>query len=103
VRRLVAAISLLTIDTSSWVYSKENCAQVSQVVPISTVLTHANKFDGRQVTVRGLFFREVHGSILSTPECPHMNVTLRLSSDFKSKGRSERRLNSITRSCGDAL
>jgi hypothetical protein len=60
-----------------------DCAPSTQVIPICTVLADAAKYDGREVTVSGVYRMVIHGSILSGSACPKNDVNLRRSAHWK--------------------
>lgn len=68
--------------------SDDKCTTLAQAVPLCTVLADASKYDGKQVTVRGLYRVLIHGSILMGTACPNDEVNLRNAPDFKADKRA---------------
>jgi hypothetical protein len=55
----------------------DKCSASIQPIPLCTVLSDAAKYDGKEITVRGLYRMVIHGSILMGSACPKDSVNLR--------------------------
>ena len=56
-------------------------------LPICNVLAKAAEYDGKEITVRLIYYSTPEGGIGSGSECPHQNVGLRNAPDFKEDQR----------------
>jgi hypothetical protein len=70
-RLAITSVLLLTACFSaSSSPADDGCAASAQAVPLCTVLADAAKYDGKEITVRGLYRMVIHGSILMAAGCP---------------------------------
>jgi hypothetical protein len=53
------------------------CSASTEAVPLCTVVSDAATYDGKEITVRGLYRMVIHGSILMGSACPKDNVNVR--------------------------
>jgi len=65
--------------------------------PLCTVLADAAKYDGKKITVRGLYRMVIHGSILMRSACPKVNVNLRGAPNWKGDKRALAVIRSLTK------
>ncbi len=49
--------------------SESKCPESALAIPVCNILADAAKYDGKDVAVRGLYYRVTHGSILTAPAC----------------------------------
>jgi hypothetical protein len=68
----------------------------AEPMPLCTVLANASTYDGKEITVRGLHYRVIHGSILRGPTCDG-KANLRLSQDWKADKQTIKLHNSRSR------
>lgn len=58
-------------------------AAAAQAMPLCTVLANDKKYEGRQVTVEGLYRKTSRQEILTSPDCDPSSVDLREARDYK--------------------
>jgi hypothetical protein len=86
---IIAATFVFTLCFSSLALcGGDKCPAAAEALPICTVLANASKYDGKEITVRGLYRMVIHGSILSGPECFNTNINLRGSPGYKADSRA---------------
>ncbi len=88
---LAACLSPLTLA------GKDKCAAFVQAVPLCTVLSDAPKYDGKEITVRGLYRMVIHGSVLMSPACSPTYVNMRRALDEKPNKQALAVIRSLTR------
>jgi hypothetical protein len=66
-------------------------------IPLCTVLSAAAQYDGKEITVRGLYRMVLHGSVLMSPECEHDLVNMRQAADYKADKRVKSKMRSLTK------
>jgi hypothetical protein len=76
---------------------EKQCPATTEAIPLCDVLTDAAKYDGKDITVRGLYYRVIHGSILTSSACDKAKVNMRLASDWKANKHALSVLNSRAR------
>lgn len=83
--RLAIAVMLLFAGcfVASSSVADDHCAASARAIPICSVLADAAKYDGAEITVRGLYRMVIHGSILTGSACPKIDVNLRRASNWK--------------------
>jgi len=67
------------------------------VIPFCTVLSNASAYDGKEVTIKGVYWRVIHGSILTGPTCDG-KANMRLSANWKGDKQAVKLRNSRARS-----
>jgi hypothetical protein len=77
--------------------SESVCSAAAKAIPLCRVLADAPRYDGKDVTVNGLYYRVIHGSILTAPECRATKVNMRSAADWRGEKRVVDVLNSLTR------
>lgn len=69
----------------------------TQAIPLCAVLTNATKYDGKEITVRGLYRMIIHGSILLHPDCSGVEVNVKRAADWKAHKKAAATLQSLTK------
>lgn len=88
-RPTIAIILLVAASFTSFAFSGENkCSAFIEAMPICDVLANASKYDGRDITVRGIYYRVIHGSSLTASACKKTKVNMRSASDWKTNKRA---------------
>jgi hypothetical protein len=97
--RLAIASILLQTALLAWPCSaaEGDSAAPPQAIPLCTVLANATKYDGKEVTVRGLYRMVIHGSILLHPDCPTEEVNVRRVADWKANKKAAATLRAVTK------
>lgn len=75
----------------------QECPAFDKAVPLCTVLADASKYDGQEITVRGLYRMVIHGSILMSPACGKTYVNMRQASDYKADKHASAVVRSVTK------
>ena len=97
-RANVITVVLLVVCFGPYAFSGDDrCAPSPGVIPICTVLSDAAKYDGKDITVRGLYRMVIHGSILMSPACGKTYVNMRQASDYRADKHSSSVLRSLTK------
>jgi hypothetical protein len=65
-------------------------------IPFCSVLENAAAYDGKEIAVRGIYYRVIHGSILTGQTC-HEKANMMLSRDWKADKQALKLLNSRAR------
>ena len=74
----------------------DRCTPSAEAISICTVLSDAAKYDGKEVTVRGLYRMVLHGSVLTSPACGRTYVNMRQASDYKADKHASAMMRSLT-------
>jgi hypothetical protein len=83
-RQTITVLILLAVCFSLPGFSGDDkCAVSAQSIPICNVIADASKYDGKEITVRGLYRMLIHGSILMGTACPKDNINLRKAPNAK--------------------
>lgn len=97
-RLTIAVVLLLTVCIGSLSLSaKDDCASRTQAIPICTILADAARYDGKEVTVSGIYRMVIHGSILMGSGCPKDDVNLRRTAQWKGDKRAVATIRSLTK------
>lgn len=73
------------------------CPAFAKAVPLCTVLTDPSRYEGKDVTVRGLYRMVLHGSILMSPECGQTYVNMQGAPDYKADKHALSVVRSLTK------
>jgi hypothetical protein len=76
---------------------EKQCSAATEAIPLCDVLADAAKYDGKDITIRGVYYRVIHGSILTTSACEKTKVNMRSASDWKADKHALSVLNSRAR------
>jgi len=97
--RLTIAIAILLAVCLGAVASSDadKCPALAQALPLCTVLADAAKYDGKEITVRGLYRMVIHGSILTSPACSQSDVNMRSAPNWKGNKDALAVLRSLTK------
>ena len=98
--RKYISIILLTAYFSSLAFAvggDDRCVTSAEAIPLCTVLSDAAKYDGKEITVRGLYRMVIHGSILTSPECGKTYVNMRQASNYKADKHASNVMRSLTK------
>ena len=97
-RTNIAIVALLAACFSSLAFGRDDrCAPSAEIIPLCTVLSDAAKYDGKEITVRGLYRMVIHGSILTSPACGKTYVNMRQASDYKANKQASAVVRSLTK------
>jgi len=75
----------------------DRCTASTQAVPFCTVVSDTANYDGKEITVRGLYRMVVHGSLLMGPTCPKIKVSVRQAPDYKADKNASAVVRSLTK------
>ena len=93
--RIVLALAMwLTTPAHS---ADRECPALVKAVPLCTALADASQYDGKEITVRGLYRMVIHGFVLMSPECGKDLVNMRLASDHKADKHASAEIRKVTR------
>jgi len=96
--RLGTAVILLPVCLAPLRLSADDgCAPSTQSTPICTVIADAAKYDGKVITVSGVYRMVIHGSILTGTACPKDDVNLRRATNWKGDKRAVAIIRSLTK------
>src|ERR1700722_6019618 len=82
---------------SNLVVAADRCAPPENVIPLCMAVSDAAKYDGKEITVRGLYRMVLHGSVLMSLACQHDLVNMRQAPDYKADKRAASKMRSLTR------
>jgi hypothetical protein len=77
--------------------SDNECTVSAKAVPLCTILSDAANYDGKEITVRGLYRMVIHGSILTSPACGKTYVNMRQASDYQADKHASAVVRSLTK------
>jgi hypothetical protein len=69
----------------------------AQAMPLCAVIADAARYDGKEITVHGLYRMVIHGAILMDRACSKTDVNLRESLGYKADKKAASALRSITK------
>jgi len=97
--RLITAVAVLFVACFSAlsVSADPECAAWAQAVPICTVLENPAKYDGKLITVEGLYRPVIHGSVLYGSACSETYVNMRAAADDKKDKHASKVMRSLTK------
>lgn len=93
----IITAALLTMCSLVALARDNGCPSSAEAVSICTILSSAEKFDGKDVTVKGRYRMVLHGSILTADDCKKINVNTRQASDYKADKRVTAEMRSLTK------
>jgi len=94
-RQAISIMVLVAAWFTALAFSSENkCSASAEAIPLCDVLSAASKYDGKVITVRGIYYRVIHGSILTASACEKTKVNMRSASDWKADKHALSLLNS---------
>jgi hypothetical protein len=73
------------------------CTSLESAVPLCSVLSDPGSYDGKEITVRGLYRTVLHGSILMGSACLKTLVNVRGAPDYKANKHALAIIRSATR------
>lgn len=76
--------------------SEKKCPVNTEAIPLCTAIADASQYDGKDITVGGIYYKVIHGSILTSSGCPKTKVNMRLAQDWKGDKQAIRTRNSLT-------
>jgi hypothetical protein len=76
-------LAFVTCFTTVALGADQKCPALAKAVSLCTVLADSSKFDGKEITVTGLYRMVIHGSILMSPACGKTDVNMRQAPDYK--------------------
>jgi hypothetical protein len=76
-------LALVTCFTTVASGADQECPALAKAVSLCTVLADSSKYDGKEITVTGLYRMVIHGSILMSPECGNTYVNVRRAPDYR--------------------
>jgi hypothetical protein len=97
-RSITLIVLLLAVFVSPTVLAGDDkCTAFPQAVPFCAVVSDAANYDGREITVRGLYRMVVHGSILMGATCPKTKANVREAPDYKADKNASTVVRSLTK------
>jgi hypothetical protein len=93
----IIPVLLATCFTTLALAADGECPAVAKAVPLCAVLADASKYDGKEITVTGLYRMVIHGSILMSPACGQTYVNMRQASDYKADKHAAGVVRSLTK------
>jgi hypothetical protein len=97
-RRDILVVVVLGTCISSLAFAGDDrCSSSAEAISLCTVLTDAAKYDGKEITVRGLYRMVLHGSVLMSPSCGKTYVNMRQASDYKANKDASAIMRSLTK------
>jgi hypothetical protein len=75
----------------------DKCMPSTQAVPFCTAVSDAANYDGKEITVRGLYSMVVHGSLLMGATCQKTTVNLRQAPDYRADKNASAVVRSLTK------
>lgn len=76
---------------------ENKCSASPDAIPLCSVLSDASKYDGKEITVRGLYRMVIHGSVLMSPSCSQTYVNMRRVVDEKPNKQALAVIRSLTK------
>jgi hypothetical protein len=70
----------------------EERAITPTVMSVCQIASRAADYDGHEVAAKGIYWRTVHGAVLSASECRDQKVNIRLNAKFKAGKKDLRTL-----------
>jgi len=85
------ALIILALSISPHGQERLTAPSATQVLSLCDLLSRAAEFDGKQITVRGIYQFEIHGAELFAQQCTSRNdrVNLRHAPEYKSDKRTQ--------------
>jgi len=97
-RLAIAVVLSLTVFCGPLSLSaNDDCPPSTRAIPICAVLADAAKYDGKEITVSGVYRMVIHGSILTGPACPKDELNLRRAAHWKGDKRAVATIRSLTK------
>lgn len=97
-RSTTLIVLLLAVLISPTALARDDkCSASAQAVPFCTVLSDAANYDGKEITVRGLYRMVVHGSFLMGATCPKIKVNVRQAPNYKADKNASTIIRSLTK------
>jgi hypothetical protein len=97
-RANIAIVLVLAACVGSLTFGGDDrCASSAEIIPLCAVLSDAVKYDGKEITVRGLYRMVIHGSILTSPACGKTYVNMRQASDYKADKHASAVMRALTK------
>jgi hypothetical protein len=83
-RSTILILLLLAVFVSpTALASDDKCTASPQAVPFCTVVSDAANYNGKEITIRGIYRMVLHGSLLMGATCPKAKVNVRQAPDYK--------------------
>jgi hypothetical protein len=98
-RRAVLVLAFLAeCLVPSFSLGDDTCVSSGQALPLCVVLANAPQYDGKEITVAGIYHKVIHGSILTASACPGADkrVNMRSAPNWKTNKNAAKALNSLT-------
>lgn len=95
--RVAFSILLIFAGCSSSGARGHGCFDERSAVPLCTILASPDSYDGKEITVRGLYRMVLHGSVLTAPECARMYVNMREAEGYRADKRALKVIRSATK------
>jgi hypothetical protein len=97
-KRTAIILALLLACYAQLVFAQGSESHSSaQEVTICEVTANAAKYDGKEITVRGLYRMVIHGTILIGSACPKVDVNLREAPGYKASKKASTLLRALTK------
>lgn len=94
----IALLLLLLASSSLLALARDYpCTAKANAITLCAVLSDPTKYDGQEITVRGLYRMVIHGSVLTSPACGKTYVNLRGAPDYKANKHASAVIRSMTK------
>src|SRR5208283_3778496 len=97
-RNILVLLLLAECLVSAFSLGNDTCPFSGQALPLCAVLADAGQYDGKEITVAGIYHTVIHGSILTASACPGADkkVNMRAAPNWKADKKVLKALNSLT-------
>lgn len=96
--RIAVIVALVFLPGARRLGASDNhacSAAREQALPICKVLADARTYDGKTITVEGIYRAVIHGSVLYGPDCSKTGVNVRQASDYKADKQALRTMRAV--------
>jgi hypothetical protein len=73
----------------------EDCESSKQAVQLCALIANAAQYNGKSTLIRGLYHMAFHGSVLSSSDCPKVDVNLRRAQSWRGDKHARATMKSI--------
>lgn len=95
--RIPLSILLLFGNWTLFGAREHTCYEITDAVPLCTILANPNAYDGKEITVRGSYRMVLHGSVLTASECAQTYVNMREAGGYRADKRALKVIRSATK------
>lgn len=95
-RILISILLLFSGWTPCGAY-EHPCVKATNAVPLCTILANPDAYDGKDITVRGLYRMVLHGSVLTAAGCSQTYVNMREAEGYRADKQALKVVRSVTK------